>query len=90
MVVRIRLGDRMKAYELEHRTALPPRAWTVPRLDGRAFGTWTSGLQWPYSTRFIGAMGRGMVELCEALAVASQQPAEARGAGFLEDVLPAP
>ncbi|MDA0172194.1 hypothetical protein OJ998_24035 [Solirubrobacter taibaiensis] len=61
------LPDRMKAYELEHRASLPPRTWTILRLDGRAFGTWTRGLQWPYSTRFIGAMGRGMAELCESL-----------------------
>ncbi|MBE2315823.1 tRNA(His) guanylyltransferase Thg1 family protein [Solirubrobacter sp. CPCC 204708] len=62
------LRDRMKAYEHEHRTALPSRTWTVVRLDGRAFSTWTAGLPLPYSTRLIGAMGRGMAELCRELA----------------------
>jgi tRNA(His) 5'-end guanylyltransferase len=61
------LGERIKTYERAHRTTLPARAWTVVRLDGRSFSRWTSGLQWPYSTRMINAMGHGMAELCAEL-----------------------
>ena len=62
------LGDRMKGYERAYRTTLPPRTWTVVRLDGRAFHTWTRGLERPYSLAMIDAMGFGMTELCKELA----------------------
>jgi tRNA(His) 5'-end guanylyltransferase len=62
------LADRMKDYERAHRTTLPPRAWTVVRLDGRAFHTWTQGLERPFSSRLVDAMGIGMLEVCKELA----------------------
>lgn len=58
----------MKDYEREYRTALPPRTWTVVRLDGRAFHTWTKGLERPFSPPLVDAMGVGMTELCKELA----------------------
>jgi tRNA(His) 5'-end guanylyltransferase len=34
-------GDRMKSYEVTTRHFLPKRCYTIIRLDGRAFHTWT-------------------------------------------------
>ena len=62
------LLDRIQGYERAYRTTLPPRTWTVVRLDGRAFHTWTRGLERPFSLAMIDAMGFGMTELCKELA----------------------
>lgn len=46
------LGDRMKAYEaIESGRVLLPNAPVCVRLDGRAFHTWTHGLERPFSDR---------------------------------------
>jgi len=37
------LGNRMKAYEAESRTSMPQRRYTIVRLDGKAFHTYTKG-----------------------------------------------
>lgn len=42
------LGDRMKAYERCYNVTLPKRSHVIIRLDGKAFHTWTRGLQKPY------------------------------------------
>lgn len=42
------LGDRMKQYEAAAKVQLPPRCFTVVRVDGRAFHTWTRGLSRPF------------------------------------------
>ncbi|QBX06745.1 tRNA-His guanylyltransferase [Burkholderia phage BcepSaruman] len=58
------LGDLMKAYEaLETERKFMPGAYTMARLDGRAFHTFTRGLERPYSTRF----SRCMAETAAAL-----------------------
>lgn len=62
------LGDRMKGYEREARTVLPPRSWTVIRLDGRAFHTWTKGLARPFDEQLIRQIGACMKVLCEEIA----------------------
>lgn len=61
------LGDRMKSYEMEARTVLPARAWTIIRVDGRAFHTWTKGLDRPYSLQMVEAMGETMKGMCEQI-----------------------
>jgi len=61
------LGDRMKAYERETRTYLPARTFSVIRLDGASFSRWTRGLERPYSTRMLDAMGESMLGLCEQI-----------------------
>lgn len=51
------LGDRMKRYELEEAgRRMLPRLPIMARLDGRAFHTFTQGLERPYSTRFVRCM----------------------------------
>lgn len=58
------LGDRMKAYEMATRTVLPRRSWSLIRLDGRTFHSWTRGLGRPYSVRLLDAMGEVTREMC--------------------------
>lgn len=51
------LGQRMKEfYEAPYRHQLPRRQPLVIRVDGRAFHTWTRGLQKPYDKGFACAM----------------------------------
>ncbi|HWA29149.1 MAG TPA: tRNA(His) guanylyltransferase Thg1 family protein [Lacunisphaera sp.] len=58
------LGDRMKAHESAFRACLPPRTPVIIRVDGRAFHTYTLGLERPFSEPLIEAMNRVAVELC--------------------------
>jgi tRNA(His) guanylyltransferase len=60
---------RMKAqYEDRFRYMLPRRAYTIIRVDGRAFHTWTRGLNRPYDTDLMGAMDAVALELCQGVA----------------------
>lgn len=61
------LGDRMKKYEHITRFSLPPRTYTLLRVDGRAFHTWTKGLQRPYDTDLINCMDDAAIALCESI-----------------------
>lgn len=47
------LGDRMKRYENSYRFYLPNRTYTIIRVDGKAFHTYTKGLNRPYDIDFI-------------------------------------
>lgn len=48
------LGERMKAsYEHRARHMLPRRTYTVVRLDGKAFHSYTRGLDRPFDARFV-------------------------------------
>lgn len=62
------LGDRMKRYEDVYRFKLPPRTYTLLRVDGRAFHTWTRGLQKPYDLGLMAAMDKTAIALCEEIA----------------------
>src|SRR5271168_1167706 len=59
------LGDRMKRYEEATRFSLPRRTYTIIRIDGRAFHSWTRGLEKPYDTDFMHLMDRAAIALCE-------------------------
>lgn len=62
------LGDRMKAdYENRTRYMLPRRTWTVIRLDGRAFHTYTRGLDRPFDQKFMDDMIATATYLCEQI-----------------------
>lgn len=50
------LGDRMKGYEDVNRNFLMRRTPTIIRLDGKAFHTWTKGLDRPHDATFIAIM----------------------------------
>jgi tRNA(His) guanylyltransferase len=61
------LGDRMKKYENITRFSLPPRTYTILRVDGRAFHTWTRGLNRPYDTQLIDCINEAAIVLCEQI-----------------------
>jgi tRNA(His) guanylyltransferase len=61
------LGDRMKRYEEATRFSLPRRTYTILRVDGRAFHSWTRGLPKPYDTDFMSLMDRAAITLCEQI-----------------------
>lgn len=59
------LGDRMKAYESVAQTKLMGRTPVVIRIDGKAFHTFTRGLQKPFDSVLGEAMSQTMLYLCE-------------------------
>lgn len=61
------LGDRMKSYEFSSRTYLGPRSYVVVRLDGKAFHSYTKGLERPFDEDFASDMNETAKFLCENL-----------------------
>jgi tRNA(His) guanylyltransferase len=59
------LGDRMKDYECTTRFTLPRRSYTIIRIDGKAFGTYTSGLNIPFDNGFMDDMDATAAYLCK-------------------------
>lgn len=59
------LADRMKHYEHAHRTTLPTRTHTLIRVDGKAFGSYTKGLERPFDAGFVADMNTTAEALCE-------------------------
>src|SRR5271157_1328065 len=62
------LGDRMKRYENVTRYTLPRRTYTIMRVDGRAFHSFTKGLAKPYDLSFMGLMDKAALSLCDQIA----------------------
>lgn len=59
------LGDRMKRqYEDRTRFMLPRRTFTILRVDGKAFHTFTRHCQKPYDAHLAGALDEAAAELC--------------------------
>lgn len=61
------LGDRMKGYEAVSRTRLVPKMPVMLRLDGKAFHTFTRGMERPYDARFHRCMWDAAKALCAEL-----------------------
>jgi tRNA(His) 5'-end guanylyltransferase len=60
------LGDRMKEfYEDRTRIKLPRRTYTIIRIDGKAFHTYTKGLQRPFDQGLIEDMDATAAYLCK-------------------------
>jgi len=60
------LSDRMKTYyENRTKTYLPRRTYTIIRLDGKAFHTYTKGLKKPFDVDFISDMDDTACYLCK-------------------------
>jgi len=60
------LGDRMKSfYEDRFKTFLPRRAYTLIRIDGKAFHTYTRGLKRPFDIDFVEDMDKTAMYLCQ-------------------------
>lgn len=60
------LGDRMKSnYEDRFRISLPRRSYTIIRVDGKSFHTYTRGLVKPFDFDFIEDMNKTAIHLCK-------------------------
>lgn len=59
------LGDRMKDYEGRFKYFLPRRSYTMIRIDGKAFHTYTRGLEKPFDKNLILDMQETTKYLCE-------------------------
>lgn len=59
------LGDRMKGYEDSYRLKLPKRTYVMLRIDGKAFHTYTKGLQRPFDDGLIDDMNETAAYLCK-------------------------
>lgn len=57
----------MKRYEESTRFTLPRRTYTILRVDGRAFHSWTRGLPKPYDTDLMGLIDEAAIALCEQI-----------------------
>lgn len=63
-------GARMKSYETPTRMTLPPRTYTIIRVDGRAFHTYLAHLgtaEKPFDEWVIHAMDRTAAALCREI-----------------------
>jgi tRNA(His) 5'-end guanylyltransferase len=64
--MRDELGDRMKKnYENRTRILLPRRTYTIIRVDGKAFHTYTRGCQRPFDEGLIADMNETACYLCK-------------------------
>lgn len=59
------LGDRMKLYESVPRARLIPKEPVLIRLDGKAFHSFTKGMERPYDRAFHECMWEAAKYLCE-------------------------
>lgn len=60
------LGSRMKqSYEFVTRYYLPRRTYTVVRIDGKAFHSYTRGCERPFDERLMRRMDETTIRLCE-------------------------
>lgn len=59
------LGDRMKGYENAYRHYLPMRMPVMLRIDGKAFHTYTKGLERPWDYELEECMNKTAQALCE-------------------------
>lgn len=62
------LSQRMKSYERATRQVLPARSYTVIRLDGHAFHTYTRGLERPFDAVFAADMDAAAVAVATQVA----------------------
>jgi tRNA(His) guanylyltransferase len=62
------LGDRMKSdYENRTRYVLPRRTYTLIRMDGKAFHTYTRSCERPYDLGLMADMDATAIALCEQI-----------------------
>lgn len=62
------IGDRMKSqYENRTRMYLPRRTYTIIRIDGKAFHTFTKGLDKPFDKDLMEAMAETTKFLCKEI-----------------------
>lgn len=54
-----------RLYEAPTRHYLPARTYCIIRVDGKAFHSWTKGLERPFDLGLVEAFGQTMEELCQ-------------------------
>lgn len=59
------ITEEMKGYERLARTTLPKRSYSVIRVDGKAFHTFTRGMNRPYDASLANAMDKTAEALCK-------------------------
>lgn len=65
-LIKDKLGTRMKEfYENRSQTYLPRRAYTLMRIDGKAFHTLTRRFNKPFDDAFISMMDKCAFQLCK-------------------------
>lgn len=85
------LGDRMKRrYERASHVHLPGRTHTVLRVDGRAFHTYTRGLDRPFDRPFLEDMNEVARALCETVQGARLAYAQSDEVSVIYDDLASP
>lgn len=58
------LNEKFKNIERTMSHKLPATRWSMARIDGRAFHTYTRGLDAPYDEKFVAAMNATLLALC--------------------------
>lgn len=58
------MGDRFKKYEGIYKNSLMPRGYSIIRIDGKAFHTYTKGLEQPFDNGLIQDMDETAAYLC--------------------------
>lgn len=58
-------NERFKRYESSYNLLIPPRTYTVVRVDGKNFGKFTKRLNKPFDDNFAEAMNYATIELCK-------------------------
>jgi tRNA(His) guanylyltransferase len=61
------MGERMKAYEKEFRSTVPSKNHVIVRLDGKAFHSYTRGLDRPYDQKLMDDMDAVAAHLCDSI-----------------------
>lgn len=63
----MKLGDRMKQYEAVSKNKLMRQTPAIIRIDGKAFHTWTRGLEQPFDKAFYAVMAHTAAKLVESI-----------------------
>ena len=63
-----KFGDRIKSrYENKTRIKLPQKTYTILRLDGKAFHTYTKGFTKPFDGKLVKSMDEAAIYLCSKI-----------------------
>ncbi len=58
-------ADRFKRYEASYSILIPPRTYTVVRVDGKGFSKFTKRMNKPFDDNFTEAMNYAAIEMCK-------------------------
>ena len=64
-IVKDSLGDRMKNHENRFRFYMPKKSYTMIRLDGKSFHSYTKGFKKPFDYDLMEDMQKTTLELCK-------------------------